>query len=216
MTRQMKFWLIVTLIHLGVIYVFSCARTIAFNPMQQSNAIVSASLLSTNLNQLGTQNNDMLNNPNKSLMASKTAQPMQYSGLNDARVTAQSENFAGTSSENPSKSSPQSSANASATATATQSKPTHLGGYLNNPQPPYPQLSKEADEQGTVTLGVMVEANGLPSSVQVLKSSGYARLDRSARDTVARSYRFIPATQGGVPMRQNYHFDVNFKLKPSF
>ena len=89
--------------------------------------------------------------------------------------------------------------------------PTHIGGYLHNPQPPYPKFSKDAGEQGTVILSVMVEPNGLPSSVNVVKSSGYSQLDNSARDTVRNQYRFIPAKRGNQPIAYRYKFPITFK-----
>lgn len=91
--------------------------------------------------------------------------------------------------------------------------PSHIGGYLHNPKPPYPTFSQEAGEQGVVTLLVMVEADGHPSSVDVVKSSGYSRLDRSARETVLHEYRFIPATRGGSAIPYRYRFSIPFVLK---
>ena len=113
-------------------------------------------------------------------------------------------------------------ANGSATAQASPSAangggdltlPSHIGGYLHNPKPPYPTFSQEAGEQGVVTLLVMVEADGHPSSVHVVKSSGFSRLDRSARETVLHQYRFIPATRGGTAIPYRYRFSIPFVLK---
>lgn len=91
--------------------------------------------------------------------------------------------------------------------------PSHIGGYLHNPKPPYPTFSQEAGEQGVVTLLVMVEADGHPSAVDVVKSSGYSRLDRSAHETVLHQYRFIPATRGGTAIPYRYRFSIPFVLK---
>ena len=91
--------------------------------------------------------------------------------------------------------------------------PSHIGGYLHNPKPPYPTFSQDAGEQGVVTLLVMVEADGHPSSVDVVKSSGFSRLDRSARETVLHQYRFIPATRGGTAIPYRYRFSIPFVLK---
>ncbi|MFC6275902.1 energy transducer TonB [Psittacicella hinzii] len=89
---------------------------------------------------------------------------------------------------------------------------THLGGYLQNPKPEYPLASQERGEEGVVTLKVLVQANGKPANVQVIKSSGYARLDRSALNTVSNYYTFIPATRAGVPVESYYTFSINFVL----
>lgn len=89
---------------------------------------------------------------------------------------------------------------------------THMGGHLYNPKPPYPNFSRENGEEGSVRLTVVVEPDGRPSSVKVSRSSGYPRLDRSAKNTVEKRYRFIPATRGGVPIRSSYTFNVVFRL----
>ena len=78
---------------------------------------------------------------------------------------------------------------------------SHIGGHLHNPKPPYPPRSIENGEEGTVRLRVTVEANGRPSAVSLVKSSGYPALDRSALTTVREHYRFIPATIAGVAVR---------------
>lgn len=91
-------------------------------------------------------------------------------------------------------------------------EPTHIGGHLRNPRPPYPEFSRDAGEQGVVTLSVMVEPSGRASSVDVVKSSGYSRLDRSAHDTVLNQYRFVPATRGGQPIPYHYRFSIVFNL----
>ena len=104
-------------------------------------------------------------------------------------------------------------ASASAANSAGElTEPTHIGGHLRNPKPPYPEFSRDAGEQGVVTLSVMVEPNGHTSSVEVVKGSGYSRLDRSAHDTVLHQYRFIPATRGGQPIPYRYRFSIVFTL----
>lgn len=90
--------------------------------------------------------------------------------------------------------------------------PTHLGSHLGNPKPPYPALSRENGEQGSVHLRVQVSADGRAQNVQLIKSSGYGRLDRSALNAVAK-YRFVPATRGGTPIAYSYTFAINFSLR---
>lgn len=90
---------------------------------------------------------------------------------------------------------------------------SHRGSYLHNPKPPYPAMSIEKGEEGAVTLRVVVEPDGSPSQVEVIKSSGYRRLDRSALDTVRRQYKFIPATRLGKPIQSTYSFSINFSLR---
>ncbi|OQS37260.1 energy transducer TonB [Chromobacterium haemolyticum] len=84
--------------------------------------------------------------------------------------------------------------------------------YLNNPQPEYPERSRENGEQGTVLLRVGVSAAGRAGEVTVAVSSGYPRLDRAAKAAVER-WRFAPAKRNGqavdsvliVPVRFQSH-----------
>ena len=89
------------------------------------------------------------------------------------------------------------------------SAPTHLGGYLNNPKPPYPPQLEEEGISGTVKLRVMVEANGKPSSVEVL-SATRPEFARSAEKTVRERFTFVPAKRNGQPVRQSYTFTLRF------
>ena len=87
--------------------------------------------------------------------------------------------------------------------------PSHTGGYLNHPRPPYPPQLLEEGIGGQVRLQVMVEANGKPSSVQVLSAS-HPLFGRSAEKTVREQYTFRPATRGGQPVRHSYTFTIRF------
>jgi len=64
----------------------------------------------------------------------------------------------------------------------------------------YPRESRLAREEGKVTLRVVVEKTGLPSSVVVLKSSGFQRLDQAAVAAYFKA-RFIPYVLNGEPIR---------------
>ena len=66
-----------------------------------------------------------------------------------------------------------------------------------NPNAPYPAESRASGEQGTVLLRVQTTPAGLPTEVLVHRSSGYARLDRSAVDTV-RQWQFRPTPDDGT------------------
>lgn len=83
--------------------------------------------------------------------------------------------------------------------------------YLDNPAPPYPALSRRLGEEGRVLLRVRVDANGLAREVEVQASSGYARLDRIARETVAR-WRFVPARRGAEAVESWVVVPVSFRL----
>ncbi|MEC5387581.1 energy transducer TonB [Uliginosibacterium sp. H3] len=64
-----------------------------------------------------------------------------------------------------------------------------------SPQPVYPAASKTLGEEGSVLLRMQVDERGRPLRVEVEKSSGHTRLDRSARETIASSW-VCPLRQG--------------------
>lgn len=71
--------------------------------------------------------------------------------------------------------------------------------YLTPPQLAYPAASRRLQEQGTVQVRVLVDARGAPQQMQLLRSSGFARLDEAALATV-RTTRFKPYTENGVAL----------------
>lgn len=91
--------------------------------------------------------------------------------------------------------------------------PSSDAAHLNNPQPPYPTLSKRLGESGVVQLRVHVEIDGTPSQVQIYKSSGYDRLDQAALETVKNRWRFVPGHLGGTPIASWVIQPVRFDLK---
>ena len=68
--------------------------------------------------------------------------------------------------------------------------------YLNNPLPVYPNMSRRLREIGVVQLRVRVNAAGEPLEIQLFKSSGYERLDASARAAMQK-WKFQPARRNG-------------------
>lgn len=91
-------------------------------------------------------------------------------------------------------------------------EPVFNADYLDNPAPYYPQLARRAGEQGRVVLRVLVNARGEADEVEIRTSSGHARLDRSARDTVRR-WRFVPAKRGEEPVSAWVLIPISFKLE---
>ncbi len=78
-------------------------------------------------------------------------------------------------------------------------QPIFTADYLNNPAPDYPMQSRRLREEGKVILRVLVSTAGTAAEVQIRASSGYVRLDDSARETVRR-WKFIPAKRGAEPI----------------
>lgn len=83
---------------------------------------------------------------------------------------------------------------------------------LRNPAPPYPAMSRKLKEEGTVTLKVLVKADGRVEQIEIAKSSGYKRLDDAAKKAFKR-WKFSPATQDGVAIDYWYEFDFEFSLR---
>lgn len=95
---------------------------------------------------------------------------------------------------------------------AGNSAPIARDARLNNPEPQYPYESRRRGEEGRVILNVRVTAEGTAASVEVDKSSGYRRLDMTARKTVSR-WKFIPARQNNVAVEASAKVTIIFKLR---
>jgi TonB family protein len=78
------------------------------------------------------------------------------------------------------------------------------------PEPEYSEQARRAKYQGTVLLGVVIDANGKASQVRVLRARGLG-LDEQAVENVFR-WRFKPATKEGKPVAVEAQITVNFKL----
>lgn len=89
--------------------------------------------------------------------------------------------------------------------------PSSNAAYLNNPPPAYPPLSVRLNEQGTVRLRAYVGTNGRASSITVMRSSGFPRLDQAAVESVYR-WRFAPGTRDGQPIPMWTEVPVRFQL----
>ena len=110
---------------------------------------------------------------------------------------------------------------AQASGGSTSQHPAHKAGNsapiardarLNNPEPQYPYESRRRGEEGRVILNVRVTAEGTAASVEVDKSSGYRRLDMTARKTVSR-WKFIPARQNNLAVEASANVTIIFKLR---
>jgi protein TonB len=90
--------------------------------------------------------------------------------------------------------------------------PIFIADYLDNPPPAYPSMSRRLGEQGRVILRVLVGAGGRADEIQIRDSSGHARLDHAARDTV-RGWRFVPAKRGEAPVSAWVLIPISFRLE---
>lgn len=62
----------------------------------------------------------------------------------------------------------------------------------------YPPASRRAQEEGQVQVRLLVDVSGLPTQVELARSSGHARLDEAALASAGLS-RFHPHTENGQP-----------------
>lgn len=75
----------------------------------------------------------------------------------------------------------------------TNSRPEIIPpSILSDPSPAYPPAERKAGIQGTTTLRIEVQANGLPGLITVAQSSGSSALDDAAIAAV-QQWRFVPA-----------------------
>ena len=90
--------------------------------------------------------------------------------------------------------------------------PSSKADYLHNPPPDYPRMSKRLGEQGKVVLKVLIGTDGAPQKVELVTSSGFERLDKSAMDAAMR-WRYVPGKRGGVAESMWYQVPIQFTLE---
>ena len=91
-----------------------------------------------------------------------------------------------------------------------------IGGGVSMPEVTYkvePEFSEEARKakfMGTVMVGLIVGADGLPKNVHIVRGVGMG-LDEKAVDAV-RQYKFKPAMENGKPVAVELQVEVNFQI----
>ncbi len=78
--------------------------------------------------------------------------------------------------------------------------------------PVYPPQSRRAGEEGVGVFRVLVDANGRPSDVTVVTSTGHPRLDEAAMAAI-RKWAFNAAVQNGQAVQSWTRVQVQFKLE---
>ena len=82
---------------------------------------------------------------------------------------------------------------------------------VHNREPIYPDAAVRRGQQGMVILVIHVTPDGLPSVVEVERSSGFQLLDRAAQEAV-ETWRFVPAVRDGQPIPSSMSLRINFQL----
>jgi len=84
--------------------------------------------------------------------------------------------------------------------------------YARNPPPVYPAGARRRAQQGTVTVRVLVGADGSVERAEVADSSGFDALDDAALETVRSRWRFVPARHGGLAVESWVLVPIRFAL----
>jgi protein TonB len=92
---------------------------------------------------------------------------------------------------------------------------------LSQPPPKFSEIARQQKISGIVTLSLIVDKEGNPVNVHVIKSiadtvgvsqrEAALTLDQAAVDAV-RQYKFSPATKNGVPVAVYLNVNVNFEI----
>jgi protein TonB len=77
----------------------------------------------------------------------------------------------------------------------------------------YPAISKRLNEEGVVTISILVNADGRISDCKVVKSSGFSRLDNAAcNGATGGKIQMAPGTEDGKPAAQWNQMNIRFKF----
>ena len=75
----------------------------------------------------------------------------------------------------------------------------------------YPRISKDIGEQGMVGVVLYIDESGSVSRTEVLRSSGFKRLDKAAEELCAR-IRFNPYLVDGNPTKVSAGISIKFEM----
>jgi len=78
--------------------------------------------------------------------------------------------------------------------------------------PQYPERSEEKGEEGTVVFRFLVGTDGVVQSAQLVRSSGFDRLDNAAKEAFMKC-KFTPGTVDGVPQSSWIKQPYTWRLK---
>ena len=84
--------------------------------------------------------------------------------------------------------------------------------YARNPPPIYPAAARRREQQGTVTVKVLVGADGSVERAEIADSSGFDSLDDAALETVRSRWRFVPARRDGLAVESWVLVPIRFAL----
>ena len=97
-------------------------------------------------------------------------------------------------------------------ASAALQLPSSSADYLHNPKPPYPPLSARLGETGRTVYKVWIGVDGKPQRAELVSSSGFARLDQAAYETVM-GWRYVPGQRGGVAELMAFNVPIHWEVR---
>jgi protein TonB len=83
--------------------------------------------------------------------------------------------------------------------------------FLVPPAPVYSRISAKMRESGQALVRVFIDEAGMPRNVQLVTSTGFARLDDAAL-TAVRNARFKPYLENGVAVAGWASIPIEFEL----
>jgi len=81
---------------------------------------------------------------------------------------------------------------------------------INRPEPQYSEEARKAKWQGAVLLSLVVDENGKPTDIKVIRPLGLG-LDEKAIEAVSH-WTFKPGTRNGMPVKVQAQIEVTFRL----
>lgn len=90
--------------------------------------------------------------------------------------------------------------------------PAGLDTTVHNRLPAYPAEAARRGEEGVVILLVQIAPDGHATAIDVQRSSGYERLDRTARAAVS-GWQFRPAVRDGLSIASMMEVEVHFDIR---
>jgi protein TonB len=78
--------------------------------------------------------------------------------------------------------------------------------------PSYPLESRRQKEEGTVALSLLLGTDGRVAEISIASSSGFARLDKAALESV-RKWRWAPIMRGGEAVTVRGTVKIPFIIK---
>jgi len=90
---------------------------------------------------------------------------------------------------------------------STSTRPTIISSF----RPVYPRVARESGWEGTVIVRTLIDTDGIPNQVKILKSCGHSTLDQAAEKAV-KSWTFQPAKDGNIPITKWVDIPIKFDL----